>query len=59
MIVVEPNGRWDKTIIARIWNEEGKDATYINMNNTSCTWTPSPNFNGKKVKLTITHEEVK
>jgi hypothetical protein len=59
MIVVEPNGRWDKTIIARIWNEEGKDATYVNMNNTSCTWTPSPNFNGKRVKLTITHEEVK
>jgi hypothetical protein len=59
MIVVEPNGRWDKTIIARIWNEEGKDATYVNMNNTSCTWTPSPNFKGKKVKLTIAHKEVK
>jgi len=59
MIVVEPNGRWDKTIIARIWNEEGKDAIYVNMNNTSCTWTPSPNFNGKRVKLTVAHMEVK
>jgi hypothetical protein len=66
MIVVEPNGRWDKVIIARIWNEEGKDATYVNMKDPTYTWTPiwilkfqNPKFKGKRVKLTVTHEEVK
>jgi hypothetical protein len=59
MMIVDPNGRWDSAIISRIWNEEGKDATFVNMKDPKYTWTPSPKFNGIKVKLTIAHEEVK
>lgn len=60
MIVCDgPSGRWNGTIVSRIWTDDNDDAVYVNMNNTSCTWTPNPQFKGKKVKLTITHEEVK
>jgi len=59
MMIVDPNSRWDSAIISRIWNEKGKDATFVNMKDPKYTWTPSPKFNGIRVKLTITHEEVK
>jgi hypothetical protein len=60
MIVYDvPSSRWNGIIISRIWTDDNDDAVYVNMNNTSCTWTPNPQFKGKKVKLTITHEEVK
>jgi len=62
MIVVSTdNGRtdrWNGTIVSRIWTDDGADAVYVNMNDTSCTWS-APIFKGKRVKLTITHEEVK
>jgi hypothetical protein len=59
MMIVDPNSRWDSAIISRIWNEEGKDAIFVNMKDPKYTWTPNPKFNGIKVKLTVTHEEVK
>lgn len=58
-MIVCNHDRWNGTIVSRIWTDDGEDAVYVNMNNTSCTWTPNPKFKGKKVKLTITHEEVK
>jgi len=59
MMIVDPNSRWDSAIISRIWNEEGKDAFFVNMKDPKYTWTPNAKFNGIRVKLTITHEEVK
>jgi hypothetical protein len=45
-------------IVMRIWAEDGK-FKYVDINNPRNTWCTSPDFKGKKVKLTITHEEVK
>jgi hypothetical protein len=59
MIVCKSDNSWGGTIISRIWTAKGEENMYVNMNDTSCTWSPNPKFKGKKVKLTITHEEVK
>lgn len=58
-MIICDGSRWDGYIISRIWTESGKEDQYVNMNNTSCTWSPRPNFRGKKVRLTVTHTEIK
>ena len=50
-------GSYNGIIISRIWSDD--NPRYVNVNNTSSTWKGYPDFKGKKVKLTITHEEVK
>lgn len=50
-------GSYDGIIISRIWSED--KPRYVNINNTNYTWSGYPDFKGKKVKLTITHEEIK
>ena len=59
MMIVDPNNRWDGAIISRIWNEKGKDETFVNMKDPKYTWTPNPKLNGIRVKLTINHEEIR
>ena len=49
-------GDYNGIIISRIWSED--NPRYVNVNNTSSTWKGYPDFKGKKVKLTITHEEI-
>lgn len=51
------DGRHNGVIISRIWSDDSP--RYVNVNNTITTWKGYPDFKGKKVKLTITHEEVK
>jgi hypothetical protein len=57
MIVHDNSTRWNGTIISRIWSSDKPH--YVNMNDRKSTWDGSPKFKGKKVKLTITHEEIK
>jgi hypothetical protein len=56
MIVHDNSTRWNGTIISRIWS--GDKPHYVDMNDRKSTWDGSPKFKGKKVKLTITHEEI-
>jgi hypothetical protein len=56
MKIYDSNTRWDGIIISRIWSND--KPRYVNMNDRSITWDGSPTFKGKKVKLTITHEEI-
>jgi hypothetical protein len=61
MIVCEcDNSRWHGTIISRIWSDKNVEEYYfVDINSPRSTWNGNPAFKGKKVKLTITHEEVK
>jgi hypothetical protein len=59
MIVHDNSTRWNGTIISRIWSGDNDKPHYVDMNDRKSTWDGSPKFKGKKVKLTITHEEIK
>jgi hypothetical protein len=56
MIIHDNNSRWDGVIVSRIWSDSTPH--YVDMNNRKTTWSGYPDFKGKKVKLTITHEEI-
>jgi hypothetical protein len=60
MKIYDANGatKFEGIIVMRIWAEDG-EFKYVDVNNPRNTWCISPKFKGKKVKLTITHEEVK
>jgi hypothetical protein len=60
MKIYDANGatKFEGIIVMRIWAEDG-EFKYVDVNNPRNTWSISPKFKGKKVKLTITHEEVK
>jgi len=55
-MIIHGDTRWNGTIISRTWSSDKPH--YVNMNNPRSTWDGSPTFKGKKVKLTITHEEI-
>jgi hypothetical protein len=57
MKIHDSNTRWDGIIIMRIWAEVD-EVRYVDINNPRSTWNNNPKFKGKKVKLTITHEEI-
>jgi hypothetical protein len=57
MIVHDNSTRWNGIIVMRIW-EEVDEVRYVDINNPRNTWNNNPKFKGKKVKLTITHEEI-
>ena len=57
MKIYDSNTRWDGIIIMRIWAEVD-EVRYVDINNPRSTWNNNPKFIGKKVKLTITHEEI-
>jgi hypothetical protein len=57
MKIYDSNTRWDGIIIMRIWAEVD-EVRYVDINNPRSTWNNNPKFKGKKVKLTITHEEI-
>jgi hypothetical protein len=61
MVVCEPtNSRWCGIIITRIWSDKNiEEYHFVDINNPRSTWIGNPTFKGKKVKLTITHEEIK
>ena len=59
MEVYESNiSRFNGIIVTRIYSD-GDTVLYVNFNNPRETWSPNPKFKGKRVKLTITHEEIK
>jgi hypothetical protein len=58
-MIIHGDTRWNGAIISRIWSSASDKPHYVNMNNPRSTWDGSPTFKGKKVKLTITHEEIK
>jgi hypothetical protein len=58
MKIHDSNTRYDGIIIMRIWAEVD-EVRYVDINNPRSTWNNNPKFIGKKVKLTITHEEIK
>ena len=58
MKIYDSNTRYDGIIIMRIWAEVD-EVRYVDINNPRSTWNNNPKFIGKKVKLTITHEEIK
>ena len=55
-MIIHGDTRWNGTIISRIWSSDKPH--YVNMNDRKNTWDGFPTFKGKKVKLTITHEEI-
>jgi hypothetical protein len=57
MKIYDNNSRWNGIIIMRIWAEVD-EVRYVDINNPKSTWNNNPKFKGKKVKLTITHEEI-
>jgi len=57
MKIHDSNTRWNGIIIMRIWAEVD-EVRYVDINNPRNTWNNNPKFIGKKVKLTITHEEI-
>jgi hypothetical protein len=57
MKIYDNNSRWNGIIIMRIWAEVD-EVRYVDINNPRSTWNNNPKFKGKKVKLTITHEEI-
>jgi hypothetical protein len=57
MKIYDNNSRWNGIIIMRIWAEVD-EVRYVDINNPRSTWNNNPKFIGKKVKLTITHEEI-
>jgi hypothetical protein len=57
MIIHDNNTRYDGVIVSRIWSED--EPRYVNMNDRKTTWAGYPDFKGKKIKLTIIHEEIK
>jgi hypothetical protein len=58
MKIYDSNTRYDGIIVMRIWAEVD-EVRYVDINNPRSTWNNNPKFIGKKVKLTITHEEIK
>ena len=56
-MIIHDNIPWNGMIVSRIWS--GDEPRYVNMNDRKTTWAGYPDFKGKKVKLTITHEEIK
>jgi hypothetical protein len=57
MKIHDSNTRWNGIIVMRIWAEVD-EVRYVDINNPRSTWNNNPKFKGKKVKLTITHEEI-
>jgi hypothetical protein len=57
MIIYDKNTIYDGVIVSRIWS--GDEPRYVNMNDRKTIWAGYPDFKGKKVKLTIIHEEIK
>jgi hypothetical protein len=58
MKIYDSNNRYNGIIVMRIWAEVD-EVRYVDINNPRSTWNNNPKFIGKKVKLTITHEEIK
>ena len=58
MIINDDEGVYGGIIVLRVWSNEG-NFKFVNVNNASMTWNSTNKFKGKKVKLTITHEEIK
>jgi hypothetical protein len=60
MKIYDENPTHNGRIITRIWSDiEVEEYIFVDVNRPRSTWGGWVNFKGKKVKLTITHEEVK
>ena len=60
MIICDKGRVYNGRVLMRVWSDSDvTEYRFVDIHHPSSTWDGRPGFKGKKVKLTITHEEVK